>query len=80
MNATRRSFAIPNKPGWWLWIEGEREPVRLLIVCGRNHSEVAGDDALSQALGRELGPEENYWDGTDTRKMPGKWEEDNECD
>jgi hypothetical protein len=66
--------ARPHCGGWWEWMEGGRgDVVRLLLTdCGQ---EVAEDDAVSEALGRDIREEENYWEGTatDQKSMPGLW-------
>lgn len=64
----------PDRPGWWLWSEGgDYPPVRLLIVGDERHTEVASDDQLVAALAREIDDDENYWEMTSTRLMPGLW-------
>ena len=70
--------SVPDRDGWWLWREdyGRDRTERLLIVCGRRHSEVAGDDEWEQATGKPAehdGWVENYWEGTDTKTMGGYW-------
>jgi len=64
----------PDRPGFWLWMEtGDSEPKTLLIVGNENRAEVASDNDLSNALGRELREDENYWESTDVRTMLGRW-------
>jgi hypothetical protein len=64
----------PNSSGWWLWMEaGEYHPVKLLLSNGGR--QVAYDYELAEVLGRPVGENENYWEGTDTTQeyMPGAW-------
>lgn len=64
----------PSREGWWLWKEGGTAREVRLLLRG-NGRIVASDDELSQVLGREVGEDENYWEGTETdsRSMPGLW-------
>ena len=66
----------PHCGGWWLWKEGNNEPIKILLATGG--TEVATDDEWEAATGRAAnhdGWSENYWEMTSTTQamMPGLW-------